>query len=246
MKETFRNILIIFLFCLVVFLTLVLGFVLGMKYSNNKEEVIVESNKLSEDKLYEVSMDLYKRITGLYVCGEPELQMPNNKISSNEFSRDYMNRYVLKSIFMNKNITGEEILKYNISTVEFENEFKKAFGSNVIYEKPEGLLISSYSYNLSGDNYIPSSLSTLCIENFIGEYDLIDYNQNDNKIELTIYLLYSTRDNRYVLEPNESNPNIQTYTKEEILNNHKDKIIKYKYIFKVDNDNYIFESIERV
>lgn len=246
MKETFRNILIIFLFCLVVFLTLVLGFVLGMKYSNNKEEVIIQSNKLSEDKLYEVSMDLYKRITGLYVCGEVELQLSNNKINSSEFSRDYMNRYVVKNLLVNKDITGEEILKYNISTTEYENEFKRVFGENVNYEKPDSIFLNSYYYTLSGDNYIPGSLSTLCGDSIFGEYDLMDYNQNDDKIELTIYLFHRIGEMQYVLDRNITDLNYTSYTKEEILNNHKDKIIKYKYTFRIDNDNYIFESIERV
>lgn len=246
MKETFRNILIVFLFCLVVFLTLILGFVLGMKYSTTEEEVILENNKLSEDKLYEVVDKLYKNVSGLYICGEQEFQFYNNKINSNEFGEDYMNRYVLNSIYLNKNIKGEDILKYNVSATEFETEFKRVFGNNINYNQTTGLLFNSYYYTLSGEEYIPGSLSALCTENTFGEYYLKDYDQNNDKIEIIIYLLYRTSDNKYVLDKNITELNYTSYTKEEILNNYEDKLIKYKYTFRIENDNYIFESIERV
>ena len=251
MNEKLKNIIIVILICIIVILTLILGFVLGMKYNNIKidNEQKEETNKLSEDKLYEVSLNLYKKVSGLYFCGEQEIQFPNNKITSNEFSRDYINRYVIGSILLNKNIKGEDVLKHNISINEFENEFTKLFGDNVNYEKPQTFNISYIKYDLSGDNYIPTTMAMGCGTSPIGEYYLKDYVQKEKNIELTIYLLYSIGENEYVFDSNISLPleqNIQTYAKDELLNNYEDKIIKYKYIFKMENDNYIFESIERV
>lgn len=244
MIEKIRNIIIVVLICIIVALTLLLGFVLGIRYANKETEVVQnteENNKLSEDKLYEVANNLYTKISGLYLCGEPELQLPNNKISSNEFSREYINRYVIGSILNSKNIKGEEILKYNVSVNEFETEFKKVFGSNVTFELPQTFYISYFKFDLSGNNYIASTMSMGCETSTIGEYYLKDYEEEDGKINLIVYLLHSIGNDQYIL-----NSNTQTYTKEEILKNYESEIIKYKYTFKIENDNYLFESIERV
>ena len=247
MNEKQKNILIIVLAVIIVILLCIVSWILGAKFANVEEEIL--DNNKQEENINEIANDLFSRITDLYMCGEPELDLGvDNKLTYNELDENYINRMVVGSLFLNKKYETIEDSKYQISAEDFKNEFINLFGDKVPFKLPRTVYISYIKFDLVGDNYIGSTMAMGC-ENIFGEYYLADYKKEEDKFSLYVYLLYSFGEDKYVVNNNINLPleeSIQTYTKEEILNNYKSELTKYKYTFNIENDNYIFESIELV
>lgn len=251
--ENKKSTLIIILVIIIAILCCVIGWLLGSKFAdledntlNNSEENIDINQETEIIDLDAVANDLFSKISGLYMCGEQEFNLGNdNKLIYSELDKDYINRLVIGSLFIDKKIDNIEDYS-SVSVDEFKNEFVKVFGSNAAFELPQTFYISYIKFDLVGDNYIGSTMAMGC-ESAFGEYYLENYEKVGNKINLYVYLLNSIGNNQYVLDSDISLPledDVETYTKEEILNNYKSEIIKYKYTFNIENDNYIFESIE--
>lgn len=253
--EKEKNILIIILTIIII----VLCFVVGWLFNGNEDQVIddlpnEENKEIKEEKdLNEVANDLLERVSNVYMCGEVAFDLEEkNKLTYKDLDKTYIDSYVARNLFIDnkveKHLTDSEYPNYSVSSKNFEDEFKKIFGSNVSFELPQTFHSGFIKFDLDGDVYKGNIMTAGCGGSPEGEYILDEYKKENNKFYLTVLLIYSIGNDQYVSNPNINFPdeNLEGYTKEQLLQEHKSEITKYKYIFNLENDNYIFDSIELV
>ena len=255
--ENRKNIIVIILVVIIAVLSSIIGWLIGSKNNDIEKdndnslntEQVQENN---ENNLESIANNLFDTISDVSSCGEIVLDLgEDNKLVYNELQTDYLNRMVANSLFVNKKVnideTNKENTKYFINKDDFEFEYKSLFGHEVNFVLPQTFYSGFIKFDLSDNIYNGEIIYGIgCGGEAFGEYLLDKYELINNKFYLTVSLVYSVGENKYIVDPNVDvlDENLETYTKEELLENYGDEIIKYKYTFNLKNDNYIFESIQ--
>lgn len=168
------------------------------------------------------------------------------KLMADDIPEDIKYNAVYKSInAVDKNI-DEEI---------FKNAYESIFGSNT-YKRMLNFIggCSNYTFNSSLNSYVKMDSLTCPLNSISILSKIVDAKEKGDSFEIVVIIAYIDRTGKIVYRECNNNLTFCSNVLEEgfanfdeaDLGKFSNDLLKYKFIFKIVNDNYYFESVEKV
>ncbi len=245
-----KNIIIIILVALLIIAS---GFIYYDKIFSNKKSVCEKKcpvcekcNSKSEIIGTSWYINQYEKLVEKYMMGNPPTNCSTIEIFANDKvvkANDISNLYAANTVILNL-----ENLPNTISLEEFDNEIKKLFGSDYVFN-PETLVdkaeLAEYKY--SDKVFIKRSNNWGGTCGPTSSYKVVDFKKYDNVLEVYLRVIFAGLDeeglyiNKYYSDYNRTNlivsdryPDEDEYKKGDL----------YKLTFNTDSVNYKFISSE--
>ena len=180
------------------------------------------------------------------------LDMIHTNLDNDNFSYLYEKSYKVSDIDNNVKLNiayqlldSKDITNNNsvimISNDNLKNNYNKLFNDNNYKEENFNNGCINFIYNKSNDNYMAIDIECNITKSIKEEISNI-YEEDDKIIIETILGVYDSNDN--TLKMIDGSIIEENYNGK--LDNYKNSLNKYQYIFIKDNDNYYFDAIEKI
>ena len=185
-------------------------------------------------------------------CGvNSEFDFSNtNKLTYYELSENYRYTVAFHNLYEKSYINS-----FNKNA--FLNSYKEMFGISIDAPKNIAILTTGNGYELNNDSYVSVSGGYGCMSH--SKYVLDNYEVTGNGISFSViyYMIIPDTDNHKIFIGTSGNPHYTFETSSSTFENtlesdlqkikeNKDKFIQYKFNFKLNEDHFVFDSIEKI